>query len=213
MSSTTGIKNSPLRFSLRDRMHTFFSSDEDWWSRLAVRGIPRSRHVRVCLNRRYRFNGESFERAFANTGLLAGNHLSFVLGGFSSIVLGGLSGNQLTVAEVCEQRFRRILDAARQLPDSYNKTLIQGSAEYCLEVMKRLSGNDAEQRQVLLEIRNFATQEQGLLRQFVDRDSSTFSLLDLQMIEDRFLNIQDQAGRLGVLARLNEIPIEQLFDR
>jgi hypothetical protein len=175
----------------------------DWEARFKCRPHFVRNEIRIQFSRKCRFSGESFDRAWANTGRFVG-----------STVIASLSQKKtnISASQICASRVTKLLAAAGRLSDSYNKLLIQASAEYCARVLKGLREGLADHVHLLGEIRKLTSQEQDLLSQYAGNRSDV-SLLGLQVFEDRFMSIQEEAERLGIFPRLSNIPIDQLFER
>lgn len=98
-----------------------------------------------------------------------------------------------------------------RLPESYNKALLQGVADYCATVVSRLDEGRVADRQLLNQVRRLTSQIESLRSQFADQYSGTFALLDLRVIEDKFDMVQAESARLGVLPTLTDMPTADLI--
>jgi hypothetical protein len=194
-----------MRFATRVSAMGCPVETNDWECRFKFRPSVVRNHLRLHVNRQCRFSGESFDRIWSHTDRLFGATVS--------VFLGARPGGQVKVSQLCSDRLRRVLRAAEGLPDSYNKLLIQASAEYCLRVLQSVREDDLEHVQLVTEIRKLASHQQDLLSQYTRGDAATLGLLNLQLTEDRFIVIQEKSERLGLLPRLSEIPVDQLMRR
>jgi hypothetical protein len=118
---------------------------------------------------------------------------------------------QVSSREICKGRLSRVITLCERLPDSYNKFLVQGSAKYSSRILSRIDENQDRNKKLFGDIRRFATDLESLCRQYVRDFASTFALLDFALIEDRFELIQTKATRLGLLPRLEDIPVAELL--
>lgn len=120
----------------------------------------------------------------------------------------------LRASDLCRDRLLSIIRAFERFPVSYNKILVQGAADYCARALSNLDeGNDGHAR-LLNQIRRFTTQIWALYTQYRKRtEHGTFSLLDLQMIEDKFELIQSESSKLRVLPKLRDMRTDELVDR
>ncbi len=118
---------------------------------------------------------------------------------------------QLNATDLCRERLSRVIHAYEAFPASYNQMLVQGAADYCNRVLARLDEGQSAHRELLAQIRKFATQLEALYRQYVTDEASSFALLDLHLVEDRFELIQARSADSGILAPLRELPISRLL--
>jgi len=105
------------------------------------------------------------------------------------------------------------MQSVERIPDSYNKLLIQASCEYCLRVLGKLCTEVPGHRELLADIRKLISSEQDLLIHGTRDQVGTVALLNLQVLEDRFSSVQERSEHLGILATIEKMPIDQLFDR
>jgi hypothetical protein len=198
------FRTTDTRFILRAGSREMTETGCDWEARFKYRPRFVRNEIRFQVARKCRFSGESFDRIWANTGRLVG----------ASFFPGSLIRKRpnVTVAQLCANRLTKLRSSAERLSDSYNKLLIQASAEYCMRVLKGVREDLPAHQRLLTEIRKLTSQEQDLLSQFSGY-MDELALLNLQVFEDRFMRIQEESERLGVFPRLNSIPIDQLFDR
>jgi hypothetical protein len=117
------------------------------------------------------------------------------------------------LGELCAYRLDKLVASVELFPSSYNKLLLQGSADYCRRVLGGLNEGREEYRGLIDQIRAFTRQLEKLRDQFSGRYAEAFALLDLQIVEDRFELVQSESARLGVLPHLRDIPTAELVDR
>jgi hypothetical protein len=117
---------------------------------------------------------------------------------------------QLRAGEICALRAQRLMRSVQEFSPSYNQLLLMGSADYCVRVLNRLDENLADHKKLLRDIREFVSLLEDLARQYEGDASSSFGLLNLRAIEDRFELLQEDASRLGVFPRLQEATLAQL---
>ena len=117
---------------------------------------------------------------------------------------------QLRASDLCRDRLLGIIRTSMRFPESYNKILLQGVADYCITVLSRLDENREPHKQFLARVRRFTSQVESLCSQFTDQYSDSFALLELRVVEDKFDMIQAESARLGILATLRDIPTAEL---
>lgn len=120
---------------------------------------------------------------------------------------------QVQASDLCHERLRTLINVAERFPVSYNRTLVQGVADYCDRILSTIDEGQENQRQLLNKVRKFASDLEILCTQYLSPYSENFSLLDLQVFEDRFELIQDDSARLGLVPHLREIPAADLVQR
>ena len=121
-------------------------------------------------------------------------------------------GVSVNAKDLCEDRIARIIEEFDSVPTSYNQILAQGALDYCRRVVSKLDERDELQRGLLRDIQKFVSQIEGLKPQRLSGAPSTFSLIDLQLIEDRFELLQEKAAELNILQVLGEIPTAELLN-
>ena len=117
---------------------------------------------------------------------------------------------QVRASDLCRDRLSAVVRGSARLPDSYNKILLQGVADYCATAVSRVDEARESHRLFLNQVRKFTSQIESLCAQFTDHFSSSFALLDLRVIEDKFDLIQAESARLGILPHLRDIPTADL---
>lgn len=146
--------------------------------------------------------GRAPERALRNTD-------TFVLN-LCSYRLACARPPQLRASDLCRDRLLGIIRAAARLPESYNKILIQGVADYCSTLVCKLDDKQEAEKQLLNQVRRFTSELEALCSQFTGQYSGSFALLDLRVIEDKFDMIQSESAHLGTLPALRDIPTADL---
>lgn len=172
----------------------------EWAARFKCRLHPLRSELRFQVNNQVRFSGKSFTQVWRNTGHIVGS---------SAVLRLSPTTTNVSVAQLCSDRIARLLASSTRLPDSYNKLLIRASGQYCQVVVPKLREERPEHQELLSEIRRFISQEQDLISQY-STETQALALLDLQLFDDKFLRIQNAADRLGLLGRLNNLPISAL---
>jgi len=118
---------------------------------------------------------------------------------------------QVRAAELCADRLREVMRITERFAPSYNQILLQGAASYCLRVLSRLDEKkDEPSKQLLARIRKFTNQVESICDQYEKRYEASFSLLNLQVLEDQFDMIQAESAKLRLLPLLRDIPTKEL---
>lgn len=126
-----------------------------------------------------------------------------------SLVQEGVS---VGAGDLCKERISRLIDAFDDVPTSYNQMLVQGALDYCKRGISRLDEHNEAHLALLRKIQEFVSLVEGLQRQQLVGTPSTFSLIDLQLVEDKFELIQKKAAELNVLQVLGDIPTAELLN-
>jgi hypothetical protein len=118
---------------------------------------------------------------------------------------------QISARDLCRERLTRVITLCERLPESYNKFLVQGSGRYSSRILSRIDENRDDSKRLFSDIRKFASELESLCRQYVRDFASTFALLDLAILEDRFELIQAKSARIGLFPRLEDAPVADLL--
>ena len=89
------------------------------------------------------------------------------------------------------------------LVDCYNQVFIRGSLSYCSRVLSK----DTADGKLIKRIVSYAMEASDLLGQHEFQANSPFRRLDLQLFEDHFELIEDEAAEANVLPRLDDLTL------
>lgn len=144
--------------------------------------------------------------------LVSGIGSDALLGLGSFAALFAEEGVTVGAGDLCRDRISRLIEAFESAPTSYNQILVQGALDYCQRVISRLGESHEVQRDLLRKIQDFVSLVEGVRSQQLGGGPSTLSLIDLQLVEDKFELLQKKAAELNILPMLDEIPTAELLN-